>query len=140
MKGKTKYAVFYLGGLVEWAIIFYLLRRFHISSRRLWVAYLLIAAISGVGSLAMYAIEAVSDDARRLKYRAYTILAALFAVGACLCWAVGFFRRSPSLASDVALGATAAMLVGGGWFVYRVVSRRGFGEDGTSNGREFGPR
>ena|SRR5579872_4593818 len=123
MKIKTKYIVFYLAGLAEWALIFYFFSMLHVSPRRLWTAYLLIAVMSAVGSLAMYATRRVGDYAVRLKYRAFITLALVLSVGACLWWTLVLSRGQSPLSLDAALGATFVMFVGVSWLAYRAILR-----------------
>ena len=121
MKVKTKYVLFYLAGLVEWGVIFYFLRIFHVRSNRLWAAFLIIVGLSGAASMAMYATRRIADSTVQLRYRAYITVASFLLAGACLWWAVVLSNGSPPLSLDVAGVAGAVMFAGVTWLVYRMM-------------------
>lgn len=120
MKGKSKYILFYLMGLAEWAVIFCFLGLLHLSHRRLWIGYLLIALFSGIGSVVMYATRRIGDGVARLRYRVSIILVILLLIGACLWWAVVLAYGRPPASLDFAAVAATVMLAGACWGVYRM--------------------
>ncbi len=124
MKAKKLYILFYFMGLVEWAVIFCFLGMLPVSHWRLWLAYLLIALISAIGFVAMYATRGVVDQVVRLKYRVTIFLVLSLCIGACFWWALALSKGSPPMSLDVASTAAAVILAGVCWCVYRLMLSR----------------
>ncbi len=80
---------------------------------------MLIAGLSGIGSLAVYATCMVNDRVTQLRYRLYIILVLLLSVCACLWWALVYSHGKPPLSLDLSAIAGVLMLVGICRSVYR---------------------